>query len=28
MFDRVTHLADEHDTEHLARIGPFKLKQI
>ena len=25
MFDRDKHLAGEHDTEFLARIGPFKL---
>ncbi|MDH3343228.1 MAG: diaminobutyrate acetyltransferase [Gammaproteobacteria bacterium] len=25
MFDRDAHLAGEHDTEFLARIGPFKL---
>lgn len=28
MFDRDKHLASEHDTEFLARIGPFKLAQI
>ncbi|MCW8923098.1 MAG: diaminobutyrate acetyltransferase, partial [Gammaproteobacteria bacterium] len=27
MFDRDTHLAGEHDTEFLARIGPFNLTQ-
>jgi len=27
MFDRDKHLAGEHDTEFLARIGPFKLAQ-
>jgi L-2,4-diaminobutyric acid acetyltransferase len=28
MFDRNKHLAGEHDTEYLARIGPLKLAQI
>ena len=27
MFDRDKHLAGEHDTEHLARIGPFNFAQ-
>ena len=27
MFDRDKHLAGEHDTEFLARIGPFKFDQ-
>ena len=27
MFDRDKHLAGEHDTEFLARIGPFKFAQ-
>jgi len=27
MFDRDKHLADEHDTEFLVRIGPFKPTQ-
>jgi len=28
MFDRDKHLAGEHDTEFLARIGPFKCAEI
>lgn len=27
MFDRDAHLAGEHDTEFLARIGPFNISQ-
>jgi len=27
MFDREAHLAGEHDTEFLARIGPFNIAQ-
>jgi L-2,4-diaminobutyric acid acetyltransferase len=28
LFDRFRHLNDQHDTEHLVRIGPFNAEQL